>query len=129
VKNVLITDEDLGFVFWLGQALDAAGYEALPGRGIPEAIALLEYFKVTIDVLIVRFGMPGADAFANDLRSLQDGHLKVIALLDEGDEHTASLSAWDAWQVKPRLPDENARGAFLKLIQDVLAPTAAVPST
>jgi hypothetical protein len=29
---VMIVDSDLGFAFWLGQALDYAGYQALPGQ-------------------------------------------------------------------------------------------------
>ena len=129
MKNVLIIDSDLGFVFWLGQALDAAGYETLPAKGVSEAISLLAEFRVIIDVLMVRYTLPGADTFAAELRWAQGGHLKAIALIDEEDERIESLTSWDGWQVKPGLPDETARRSFLRLVQGVLEPGTAVSST
>ena len=59
MKNILIVDNDLGFVFWLCQALDAAGYETLPAKGVPEAVALLDELEVWVDVLMVRRTLPG----------------------------------------------------------------------
>jgi len=120
VKNVLIIDSDLGFVFWLGQTLDAAGYETLPAKGVPEAISLLSKFRIVIDVLIAQAKQDGVDAFAVELRRAQGGNLKTIGLSDDVDEPGASLSSWDAWQVKPHLPDQTAKETFLALIQNVL---------
>jgi len=120
VKNVLIVDNDLGFVFWLGQALDAAGYDTLPAKGVREAVTLLSEIHVKIDVLMVRSSLPGAEEFAAELRWAQRGHLKTIALLEENDDQGESLSAWDGWQLKPSLPDSNARKIFLSLVQGVL---------
>lgn len=128
MRNVLIIDADLGFVFWLGQSLDAAGYETLPAKGISEAIALLEELQVVIDVLMVGSRLHGAATFATQLRAAQGGHLKTIALIDENDERTESLADWDGWQRKPHIPDESARKIFLKLLQSVLAPGTALSS-
>jgi hypothetical protein len=36
-KTVLIVDEDLGFVFWLGRLLTETGYQAWPARSGVEA--------------------------------------------------------------------------------------------
>jgi DNA-binding response OmpR family regulator len=86
VKSILILDDDLGFVFWLGQTLDAAGYDSLPAKGVPEAIELLAQFRLRIDVLIARCTLPHVAEFANALRSFEGEHLSTIALLDRDDE-------------------------------------------
>src|SRR5882724_4454329 len=61
-RSVLIVDRDLGFVFWLGRALDDAGYQALPAKGIGDATELLGHMNLEIDLLIVSPSMPGARA-------------------------------------------------------------------
>jgi hypothetical protein len=129
VKNVLIIDNDLGFVFWLGQALDAAGYETLPAKGITEAVSLLAELKVRIDVLIVRCTLNGAGDFARAFRASQKGYLKTIALVDETDGHGERMKDWDGWQLKPRMPDILARNTFLSLVQGVLSLDTPVPRT
>ena len=127
MKKVLIVDSDLGFVFWLGQALDAAGYDTLPAKGITEANSLLSELNVKIDVLILRRSLRGAEEFASDLRYSQNGQLRTIALTEDGDGRGDSLSGWDGWQTKPRLPDANARKIFLSLVHGVLATGTVIP--
>ncbi|MBZ5595222.1 MAG: hypothetical protein LAP39_23505 [Acidobacteriia bacterium] len=129
MKNVLIVDNDLGFAFWLGRILDAAGYETLPAKGIGEALALLREVPVRIDVLMVLCSLPGANVFAAELRGSQRGLLKTIALIDQDDERSESMAAWDGWQIKPKLPDGIARKIFLSLVQSILTNGAAVPTT
>src|SRR5215472_5695366 len=94
VTNVLIVDTDLGLVFWLGQALDAAGYETYPAKGVTEAVSLLAELKLRIDVLIVRHDLEGAETFASELRWSQGGHLKTVALLEDADGERSAH--WDA---------------------------------
>jgi hypothetical protein len=126
VTNVLIVDTDLGLVFWLGQALDAAGYETYPAKGVTEAVSLLAELKLRIDVLIVRHDLEGAETFASELRWSQGGHLKTVALLEDADGERSAH--WDAWMVRPRLPDQRAKGTFLTLVQEVLSRGRAVRS-
>jgi hypothetical protein len=128
VKNILIVDNDLGFVFWLGQALDAVGYDTLPAKGVTEAVALLAELKVEVDVLILRSALRGAEEFAADLRYNQNGHLKTIALTEENEGRPTSMLGWDGWQVKPRLPEANARKIFLSLVHEVLMTGTVLPS-
>jgi len=128
VKNILIVDNDLGFVFWLCQALDAAGYETLPAKGVPEATALLAQLEVWVDVLMVRRTLPGADVFAAELRCSQRGHVKTIALIDQNDERSESMAAWDGWQVKLKVSDAIARKMFLSLVQSALTNGTTVPT-
>jgi DNA-binding response OmpR family regulator len=129
VKNVLIVDSDLGFVFWLGQALDAAGYDTLPARGVAEAISLLAEVRVRIDVILVRCTLAGAEKLVADLRWAQRGYLKALALIDEDEGESETMGAWDGWQIKPNLPDTTARKIFLELVQDSLANSTRFSTT
>jgi hypothetical protein len=99
--------------------LDAAGYETVPARGVPEAVNVLEDLGVWVDVLIARRTLPGADGFAAELRSLQQGQLKTIALIDQSDEPSDSIAAWDGCQDK-NVADAIAGPIFLSLVQSVL---------
>jgi len=127
VKNILIVDNDLGFVFWLCRILDAAGYEAVPATGIPEALAALEELDVWVDVLMARHSLPGADGFAARLRLSQQGQVKTIALIDQYDEPGESIGAWDGWQVKLNISDAIAQPIFLSLVQIALTKGAKMP--
>jgi len=128
VKNILIIDNDLGFVFWLCQALEAAGYETFPAKGVPEAVALLAELEVWVDVLMVRRTLPGAEVFAAELRCSQRGHLKTIALIDQNDEQSESMAAWDGWQIKLNVSDAIARKIFLSLVESALTNGTTVPT-
>lgn len=128
MKNILIVDNDLGFVFWLCQALDAAGYETFPAQGVAEAVALLAKLEVWVDVLMVRRTLPGADGLADELRRSQRGHLKTIALIDQSDEQSDSMAGWDGWQIKLKVSDAIARKIFLSLVQSALTNGTTVPT-
>ena len=127
MKNILVVDNDLGFVFWLCQVLDAAGYEAVPATGIPEAVAALKELDVWVDVLMARRSLPGADGFAAELRSSQQGQVITIALLDQKDEPGELMAAWDGWQVKLDVSDAIARRIFLSLVRIALTKSVSMP--
>ena len=67
----MILDDDLGFVFWLGQALSASQCKALPAVTAAEAAALIAHFKLQVNLLIVNPAIPGAVEFASALRKEQ----------------------------------------------------------
>lgn len=127
MKNILIVDNDLGFVFWLCHVLDAAGYETVPATGVPEAVAALAELDMWVDVLVALRTLPGADAFAAELRSSQRGRLKAIALIDQNDERSECIGAWDGWQIKLKVSDAIGRQIFLSLIQSALTNSTSVP--
>jgi hypothetical protein len=53
MRVVLIVDEDLGFICWLGERLSRAGYQTLPALGTHQAALLLKQLEVAIDILIM----------------------------------------------------------------------------
>ena len=116
MKTVLIVDDDLGFLFWLGHALGAAGFESLPATSVEDARRLLEELRVPLDLLIANPALPRIPAFVTAVHSSQ-AYLKVISLAAPGD---ARLGRVDAYCAKPAVPDEDARVAWLAIVRSVL---------
>ncbi len=121
-RTILIVDRELGFVFWLGQTLDAVGYDAFPAKDIVDARKLLGELNIEIDLLIVNSSLAGAAEFTDAVRRSQ-GHLKVIAVSGEGDDpSSAAFPGADASQPKPNLTDQAVEIEWLQTIQRVLQP-------
>lgn len=82
MRTVLLVDEDLGFAFWLGRALDGAGYETWPARSVAAAESLLSEVRLGVDFLVINASLPRARSFATHLgRSRAD--FRVIAICEE----------------------------------------------
>jgi hypothetical protein len=121
VKTVLIIDPDLGFVFWLGQMLLAAGYDALPAKGVPEATALLAELGVAVDLLIVNPALAGAPHFVEELRRSK-GDLKVLVLASDKGGQAHAIRRPDAILRKPVETDEVTGTVWLRSVEHLLGP-------
>ena len=102
MKNILIVEDDLGFIFWLGGALAAADYQPWPACGVSEATEFVGKAAIPVDLLIVNPSLPGVSKLVAVLRRSQ-GELKVIAL---GSEDKTKLTGINAWHRKPSLAQE-----------------------
>src|SRR3974377_29593 len=65
--TVLIIDWDLAFAFWLGQALDLAGHNALPVRSTRAAYELIRDHRLSVDMIVIDPMMPNALSCLADL--------------------------------------------------------------
>ena len=118
---VLLIDSDLGFVFWLGRALDNAGYEAFPAKSISDALRLMAELHLSMSLVIVNHALPGAAEFIADLRNTQK-LVKVMALIEDTDSAVA-LPDVDCEVVRPYGVDEEAKAEFVRTVRRVLGPT------
>jgi len=118
-QTVLIVDDDLGFVFWLGRALDESGFAAFPARSIPDAQALLRELKLSLDLLIVNPALPGTAEFIDGLRQSEAG-FKVIAVTEDVEQPWDSPLGAIATRPKPRGRDDISKWEWLHLILSVL---------
>ena len=114
MATILILDNDLGFMFWLGQALTVTGLTPMPAPSVPEARKLLGRFPKAVDVLIVNMEVWEAPEYTRSLRSLQ-GKLRVIATVRQGAEVLDELTTVE-WRraVRQLLPGKSgprSRGA------------------
>jgi two-component SAPR family response regulator len=116
--TVLIIDNDLGFMFWLGQILNEAGYLVLPAGAVSEAVDLMSENKIEADLLIIKPSLPGVISLVAELRLSRSG-LKVIAST-EMEGQTYDSSGIDYSLVKPVGADEALRQTWLQTIRELL---------
>ncbi|MGB7761647.1 MAG: hypothetical protein WBL61_17580 [Bryobacteraceae bacterium] len=117
-KTILIVDRDLGFVFWLGQILDAAGSVAVPAKGIAEAAEIVAMLRLPVDVLIASPAEPGVRQFVEKLR-FTSPDLHMVALASEQDPAWATATPSVVWRSKPRHRDEATRSEWLGVIHNL----------
>jgi hypothetical protein len=117
MKNILILENDLGFIFWLGSALAAADYQPWPACTVSDAIDLVGKAAISIDMLIIDPSVSGVSKLTAALRRSQ-ADLKVIAL---GAGGKTKLPGVDAWHRKPGPAEEPVKQQqeWIEVIRDV----------
>jgi len=118
VKTILIVDEDLGFAFWLGGLLNAAGYQVWPARSGADAGDLLKELHSQPDLVVVNPKSCGAIAFVDEQK--QRAHFKVM-LIQAQDEPYAEFTGADATVVKTQGTDEVSGFEWVGLIERLFA--------
>jgi len=79
METILLIDDDLAFVFWLGRILDGAGYAAYPAKDVEDARSLVAQCGLPVDLLIINSATAGLAAFVRDLRMSRPG-LEVVVV-------------------------------------------------
>ncbi|HXK01337.1 MAG TPA: hypothetical protein VMS37_02980 [Verrucomicrobiae bacterium] len=120
VKTVLIVDNDLGFAFWLGHALDQAGFYALPAVSASGASKLLTELGLNADLVVINANLPDAASFIADLRLAQPA-LKVVTVVDDIEEPPPVFLQANLVEQKPIATDENARHDWVETIRMILS--------
>jgi DNA-binding response OmpR family regulator len=92
---ILIGDEDLGFVLWLGHVLAQAGYLALPITSVREILKVLSELRIAaVDLVILNPAWKGARRLMEKLRK-QQGPFKVIQI-ESRDREAEKIDATQA---------------------------------
>jgi hypothetical protein len=118
-RTILLVDSDLGFAFWLGQALDRAGYEAVPTRTPRAATELIEEHRISIDILVIDPYPPDAPSFISRLRQGRPS-LKTVAAFPEESDEPLPMIEFDAIKRKPQYRTEEAAAQWVRLVQRLL---------
>jgi len=121
--TVLLVDSDLGFVFWLGHALDSAGYTAVPAQCTKAARELIQKHRIPVDILVIDPLLPDAFPFIFQLRQSQRS-VAVVAAIAEDWEELPPMTEVDAVIRKPRRLTLMAAVQWINLIQDLSAKAA-----
>ena len=77
---ILIIDEDVGFLWWLGELFHEAGYQTIPSLNCSEALSLARNVKGGIDLVLVHPGIRGVRRLITALSGIHTP--KVILLQD-----------------------------------------------
>lgn len=80
VQTVLIVDDDLGFVWWLGSMFAEIGCHAVPAVNCAQALDFVAKFELQIDLLIAK---PTLSGLSQLIRSLGKPDLKTVAIVDD----------------------------------------------
>ncbi len=112
MQTLLIVDDDLAFVFWLGFGLDAHGLQAVPAKNATAARALLGRIEYPLRAAVVNASLPGTVRLVKDLRKHQPD-LKVISL---GRSSETPLPGSDAALERPAEFDDAAKSEWLEAI-------------
>ena len=121
--TVWIVDNDLGFLWWLGEVFTEAGCRTLPALSCEQALALIKSLNVGIDLLVVNPQLPGV---VKMLQSLSRAHpnLKIVAI---GKASTALTAAFrpQASLERPSASDSISRTEWLKKVRKLLKEVAS----
>lgn len=122
---VLIVDQDLGFVCWLGEALAEAGYQSVPALNSQDAVRLAADLNLPIDLAIVDPGLPGVGEAMKKVRDRYPS-LRTIAVRAPGQNAVRAIDA-TATLRRPSGSTRISRQECLKSVRSVLkrARTAA----
>ena len=115
---VLIVDEDLGFLGWLGDLFNEAGYRALPALNCRQALSLIKRFKLDVDVLAVNEGLPGVSGMIGMLKRAHRP-LKIVAIRNPAADGLEEIPA-HATLERPSGWEPISRSDWLKKVLSVL---------
>jgi DNA-binding NtrC family response regulator len=80
--TILIADEDVGFVWWLGELFNESGYQAIPALNVDEALALVNKSRGRIPLLVVSPGFKEVLRLVETLSRF--GPPKVVLIQESG---------------------------------------------
>ncbi len=112
MQTLLVVDDDLAFIFWLGFGLDAHGLQTVPAKNATAARALLGRIEYPLRAAIVNAALPGTVRLVKDLRKHQPD-LKVISV---GGSEEAPLPGSDAALQRPAELGDAAKAEWLNAI-------------
>ncbi|HLG96287.1 MAG TPA: hypothetical protein VKX49_08245 [Bryobacteraceae bacterium] len=84
--TILIAEEDVGFLWWLGELFNELGYRSLPALSTAQALSLLEKSGRRADLLILNPDLKGARRLFETLG--KSGSLKLV-LIGGPEKHAA----------------------------------------
>lgn len=116
-KTIFVVDRDLGFVFWLGRALDDAGFNAFPARCAEDAAQLQELLQVTVDLLVVNRETPDISQLVQHLRRANE-QLRILKIAEN--EVEAESPEEGFVHAKPKRPDTLARMEWVNAVSRTL---------
>jgi DNA-binding NtrC family response regulator len=77
---ILVVDEDVGFLWWLGELFHEAGFRSIPALNCQQALALSRTVPGGVDLLVINPALKGVSGL---IQSLTGAHPPKIVLIEE----------------------------------------------
>lgn len=116
-KTVLIVDDDLGFVFWLGEIFTGLGWNAVPALNCRRAISLADMLDLNTDLIVVNPALRGVPEL---LRKLSRVRRPKVVVIGGGDVEKKRRFHPDATLDRPEVASGISRTEWTKRIQQML---------
>jgi hypothetical protein len=119
---VLIVDEDLGFVWWLGQIFSKAGCQVVPTLNSEQTVSITQDLNLKADVVVVNPELAGISEMILALSSARPP--KIVAIRNHNSSVPNALHA-DAALERPSgwgsVSEKEWLGCVRRLVRDVRA--------
>jgi hypothetical protein len=117
---VLIVDEDLGFVWWLGQIFSQAGCQVVPTLSPEQMVALTRDLNLKVDLIVVNPELSGVPEMLQALTTAR--YPKIVAIRSHDSVDGCSLNA-DATLERPSgwgpVSEKEWLGCVRRLVRDI----------
>ncbi|MBZ5609253.1 MAG: hypothetical protein LAP38_13400 [Acidobacteriia bacterium] len=115
---ILIVDEDVGFLWWLGELFHEAGYRSIPALSCEQALSLVRDVQGGIDLLVVSPSMQGVSGLILTLSRIHPP--KVVLIQDLATELIPGVWAVATLQ-RPLGPEPVSRQEWRQKIGEILS--------
>jgi DNA-binding NtrC family response regulator len=114
-QTILIVDDDIGFVWWLGDILNEVGCRVLPALACGEAVLLTRQLGIEPDLIIVNPSLAGAPQMLQFFIHIKP-HLKIVTIGASSRAVTASIHV-SAILDRPSANEPVIRGQWLEKLR------------
>jgi DNA-binding NtrC family response regulator len=121
--TVWIVDDDLGFVWWLGEIFSEAGCRPVPALSCADAVNLSKRLSVGVDVLVLNPELPGVAVMLRAFRRWRS-NFKVVAIDEPSDVISVAIHP-HAYLKRPSSSDPISRADWVNHIRKLLKEVAA----
>jgi hypothetical protein len=115
---VWIVDDDLGFVWWLGEIFVQAKCQAVPALSCAQALSLMKKLSVGVDLIVVNPHMRGLSAMLDTINRT-NGEFKIVTLRKPSEPPVNDLISKITLE-RPSGADRLSRPEWLKKIRKLL---------
>ena len=114
-QTILIVDEDIGFVWWLGDMLKEVGCRVLPALACGEAVLLTKQLGIEPDLIIVNPSLAGTPQMLQFFIHTKS-HLQIVTTGAPSKALTASIHV-GAILERPSANEPAIRGQWLEKLR------------
>jgi len=116
--TVCIVDNDLGFIWWLGEIFNEARCRALPALSCEDALSLMKSLNIGVDLIVVNPQLPGVSSMLQTLNRANHS-LKIVTIQKPSDPHVFDVTS-QATLERPSGFDPVSRTEWLKKVGNLL---------
>jgi hypothetical protein len=125
-QTVLVVEDDLGFLLWLGQLLTDAGYRVVPASNCRQVMAHIRKLGVSLNLIVVNPSIRGAMRMLEGFAP-EKSRIRLILIRDLGMD-LPGVGPASATIEKPRSWERISRQEWMQRIRQALTEAPSLAS-